>query len=205
VGHVRDFHRRISQEEQGYRGAGSGRRVCSQSVLHSLAFGQDVGGKRLYEGRCSTGSSSRRRLVPRATVTSSRSRRPDLEGGVWWTISDHPPDRSIAVGRTRNLGRVDAERWHGGGCRQAVEKGSVGLHLQSSVTDSCRVYILAAYRRLHRTGVLHRDVRPRHWLRGVDGRIMIIDFDVALQLEPGDESFEYEERDVCRLLDLNRA
>lgn len=75
----------------------------------------------------------------------------------------------------------------------------------SSFTDSCRACILAAYRRLHRAGVLHRDARPRHWLRGVDGRIMIIDFDVALQLKPGDKLFQDEEREVRQLLGLNRA
>jgi serine/threonine protein kinase len=40
--------------------------------------------------------------------------------------------------------------------------------------------ILAHYGALHRIGVIHGDVEPRHWLRHpVDGSIRIIDFDMA--------------------------
>ena len=35
------------------------------------------------------------------------------------------------------------------------------------------------YRQLHQAGVIHGDVVPRHWLRGEDGKLRLIDFDGA--------------------------
>jgi tRNA A-37 threonylcarbamoyl transferase component Bud32 len=64
---------------------------------------------------------------------------------------------------------------------------------------------VSAYRQLHSLGVVHNDVSPRHWLRGVDGQIRIIDFDVAEHFEPGeaDEAFECEDQEVRWILGLD--
>ena len=66
---------------------------------------------------------------------------------------------------------------------------------------------MSAYRQIHSLGVVHNDVSSRHWLRGVDGQIRIIDFDVAEHYEPGeaDEAFECEDRQVRWILGQDGA
>src|SRR6476620_6405517 len=128
-----------------------------------------------------------------STVERGRFRNPDgevdavlrrLDQVPWWS---YPPARHLfarerrALAKARGLHVGPELLWAG---RQALVRGfinGVALHLAKPHGDVA--YFRSAkqaLRRLHRAGICHNDLaKEQNWLRGIDGRAYLTDFQLA--------------------------
>ncbi len=64
--------------------------------------------------------------------------------------------------------------------------------------------VIATYRALHKTGIVHGDIHPRHIRVGRDGHPSLIDFELARTVREESPDVEAETGEVIRLLERER-
>jgi len=147
----------------------------------------DTGVHRIYQAR----STASRQLVALKTLHPSRAGDPEeramLAHEAWLGLrTSARPDSGLVRVHER---AADASAlyvvfdWHGGHTLEHLQKGAPRGGVSEVIAAAIEVG--KALGRLHRQGVVHRDIKPGNLHRGDDGRWRILDLGVALSGREG--------------------